>query len=96
MYMKIMKNLEAHVDNGIWSSGNGNLIGVIGTREGRGNWYRVVMVIEGGQTGFFGMLGQRRGTPRWADDPEVEAEKDDSGGGGTLDYRRMGWGGYNT
>ena len=31
------------------------------------------MVREGGETRFFGMLGRRRGMPRWADDPVVEA-----------------------
>ena len=46
--------------------------------------------------GFFGMLGQRRGTPRWADDPMVAAEKDDGGGAGTSDGRKRGWSGSNT
>ena len=29
------------------------------------------------------MIGRRWGTPRWADDPVVEAAKDGGGGGGT-------------
>ena len=37
------------------------------------------------------MLVLRRGTPRWADDPAVEAAKDDGGGGGTSDGRRGRW-----
>ena len=52
-------------------------------------------MIEVRETGFSGMLGQRLGTPRWADDPVVEATKDERGGGGTSDGRRIGWGGYN-
>ena len=45
--------------------------------------------------GFLGMLGQRRGMPRWEDDPVVEAEKDDGEGGGTSNGRRREWGGSN-
>ena len=42
-----------------------------GAREGRGIRSRIVMVREGRETGFLGMLGQIRGAPRWADDPVV-------------------------
>ena len=53
------------------------------------------MVREGGEREFFGMLGQRRGTPRWSNDPVVEVVKDEGGGGGTSDGRRRGWVGSN-
>ena len=49
------------------------------------------MVREGGERFFVGMLGRRRGTPRWEDDPVVEAVKDENGGGGTSDGIRRGW-----
>ena len=47
------------------------------------------------ETGVFRILGQKQGTPRWADDLGVEAAKDNGGGGGTSDGRRRGRGGSN-
>ena len=66
-----------------------------GEREGRVSQSRVVMdkIREGNE--FYIMMGRRRGTPRWVDDPVVAASKDDGGGGGTSDGRRRGWGGSN-
>ena len=52
---------------------------MVGAREGMGSGSQVVMVREGRKTGFFGMLGWRKGAPKWVDDPVVEALKNDSG-----------------
>ena len=41
------------------------------------------------------MLGQIQRIPRWEDDPVMEMEEDNDGGGGTLDGRRGGRGGTN-
>ena len=60
-----------------------------------GSGSQVVMVREGRKTRFLGMLGWRRGTPRWADDSVVEPEKDDGAGGGASNGRRIRSGGSN-
>ena len=50
---------------------------------------------RGGGAGVFSMLGRRQGTPRWVDDPVVEAAKYDGRVGGKSSGRRRGWGGSN-